>query len=136
VNCLPKQPGEYGRAGHVSSPTRSVIGSHGQTIYHQGRPERIPGHREVGPNTCKIGESAVIAERTGVAVIADFRTADVALGGKGAAGCRDGGLTFCLRNRGRAPWALNIGGIANRYGDPSGCKTVDVVGFRSPGPQH
>jgi len=117
------------RAGHVSPHRISVIGSHGQTIYHQGRPAQIPGHRAaVGPNTFQIAEPAVIAERTGVAVVADFRTADVAAGGQGAP------LVpmvdyLLLRDGLKGTVALNIGGIANVTVIPADAKPLDIVGF-------
>jgi len=101
------------RAAHVSPRRVFVIGSHGQTIYHQGRPELNPRHPglAVGPNTLQIAEPAVIAERTGARVVADFRTADVAAGGQGAplVPMVDYAL---LRAARKGTAAVNIGGIA------------------------
>src|SRR5271157_4865751 len=117
------------RAAHVSPQRVSVIGSHGQTIFHQGSLEFIPGlGQAVGPNTLQIAEPAVIAERTGVPVVADFRTADVAAGGQGAP------LVpmvdyLLLRDARKGTVALNIGGIANVTVIPAGAKPLDVVGF-------
>ncbi len=117
------------RAAHVSPRRVSVVGSHGQTVYHQGRPESSPGQKlAVGPNTLQIAEPAVIAERTGVPVVADFRTADVAAGGQGAP------LVpmvdyLLLQHAQKGTVALNIGGIANVTVIPAQAKPGEVVGF-------
>src|ERR1039458_4862703 len=59
-----------------------LVGCHGQTLYHQGTPERFFGRRLAV--TWQTGEAAVIAARLGVPVVSDFRPADIAAGGKGA----------------------------------------------------
>jgi anhydro-N-acetylmuramic acid kinase len=114
------------RRARVSPKRLTVIGSHGQTIYHQGTRSREAG-REIA-STLQIAEPAVIAERTGVPVVADFRTADMAAGGQGAP------LVpmvdyLLLHNEREGRVALNIGGIANVTVIPAGAKPDDVFGF-------
>jgi anhydro-N-acetylmuramic acid kinase len=103
-----------------------LIGCHGQTIYHEGEPAPFLGMAV--PNTLQIGEAAVIAERTGIPVVSDFRPRDVAAGGRGAPLVPYVDyLLYRSRSRGRV--ALNIGGIANITAIGPGAQPGDVVAF-------
>ena len=97
-----------------------LIGSHGQTVYHMpnGKP----------PSTLQIGESSIIAERTGVTTVADFRAMDMAAGGLGAP------LTpfahyMLFRNKVKGVAVNNIGGISNVTFIPAGGSINDVIAF-------
>ena len=95
-----------------------VIGSHGQTIYHmppsltprplrgEGQGVRVPG------STLQIAEGAVIAARTGVLTVSDFRPADIAAGGQGAPLVPYADWVL-FRKKGRITALQNIGGISN-----------------------
>ncbi len=81
-----------------------AIGSHGQTIHH--RPQAP------APFSLQIGDPNIIAEETGVTVVADFRRRDMAAGGQGAPlvpAFHQAVFQHPTRNR----VILNIGGIAN-----------------------
>ncbi|MGH7495422.1 MAG: anhydro-N-acetylmuramic acid kinase [bacterium] len=87
-----------------------LIGSHGQTIHHLPTAEPIAGMPTRG--TLQIGEPSVIAKRTGIVTIADFRPADMALGGQGAplVPLMD---YLLFRSAEKSRGVLNLGGIAN-----------------------
>ncbi|CAM3647094.1 anhydro-N-acetylmuramic acid kinase [Isoptericola cucumis] len=82
-----------------------LVVSHGQTVRHDVADGRVTG-------TLQIGQPAWIAERTGVPVLSDVRSRDVAAGGQGAP--LAGILDHLLLAGADAPTAaLNLGGIAN-----------------------
>lgn len=103
-----------------------VIGSHGQTIWHQ--PEADPDNALIVPSTLQIGEASVIAARVGAPVIADFRVADMAVGGQGAplAPYLDWAI-FSDPSQNRC--VQNIGGIGNVTWVPAGGKLDEVTAF-------
>ncbi|HET8924540.1 MAG TPA: anhydro-N-acetylmuramic acid kinase [Candidatus Acidoferrum sp.] len=109
------------------SPRRiAVIGSHGQTIFHQGKPVSYLGTPTA--STLQIGESAIIAARTGITTVADFRPADVALGGQGAPLVPYADYLLYRHPRlGRV--SLNLGGIANITVVPAAAKPQQVFAF-------
>jgi anhydro-N-acetylmuramic acid kinase len=103
-----------------------LIGCHGQTLYHQGESKEFLGRKlEV---TWQTGEGSIIAARTGVPVVSDFRPADMAAGGKGAplVPFLDY-LVYGDRRIGRI--VQNIGGIANLTAIPPGAAPHEVVAF-------
>ncbi len=104
-----------------------LIGSHGQTVYHQPVPRREP---KVGAvrSTLQIGAPAIIAERTGITTVADFRARDMAAGGEGAP------LTpyahhLLFQSKRRSRLIVNLGGIANVTFLPAGGGLDDVRAF-------
>ncbi len=109
-------------------PLRSIdlVGSHGQTICHLPQAGRS-GRRNAG-STLQIGEPSVIAERTGITTVADFRPRDIAAGGQGAPLVPYADfLLFRHPRRSRA--IQNIGGIANVTWMPARPKIGDLIAF-------
>src|SRR5216683_2652607 len=104
----------------------SLIGSHGQTIFHQGKPVNFLGLPTA--STFQIGEPAIIAARTGITTVGDFRPADIALGGQGAPLVPYVDyLLYRHPKLGRV--SLNLGGIANITVLPRDCKPQQVFAF-------
>jgi anhydro-N-acetylmuramic acid kinase len=83
-----------------------LVGSPGQTVYH------IPKSAAGVNSTLQVGEAAVIAERTGLPVVCDFRTRDIAAGGEGAPLVPYADFVLFSQS-GRVRALQNIGGIAN-----------------------
>lgn len=114
------------RRGRVRAGSIELVGCHGQTIYHQGDREPFLGKPVAA--TMQIGEASVIAEELGVPVVSDFRTRDMAAGGKGAPLVPY--LDYWLfRHARRGRVALNIGGIANITAIPRGARPDEVLAF-------
>ncbi len=119
------------RAHKIKPGQIDCIGSHGQTIYHWPPSASDKSAGKLG-GTLQIGESSIIAEKTGVYTIADFRPRDMAAGGQGAPlVCFADLLLFQDDTRGRC--IQNIGGIANVTVVPSkqaqSDKNLPVIAF-------
>jgi anhydro-N-acetylmuramic acid kinase len=103
-----------------------LVGCHGQTLYHQGRPASFLG-RQLAV-TLQIGDGSRMAARLSVPVITDFRPADMAAGGKGAPLVPF--LDYLLyRDPKIGRVMLNIGGIANVTALPPGATLDQVIAF-------
>ncbi len=103
-----------------------LIASHGQTVFHQGLPIPFVGKRTA--STLQIGEPAVVAVRTGVTTVGDFRPADMAAGGQGAPLVPFADFLMYRHEKvGRA--SLNLGGIANLTVIPAEAQPKDVFAF-------
>ena len=107
----------------VDAAEIAAIGSHGQTVRHL--PRAANGGRAL---TLQLGASSVLAERTGITVVSDFRTRDTAAGGEGAplVPIADWWL-FRSPDEGRV--LLNLGGMANVTHLPRGGALEDVIAF-------
>jgi len=103
-----------------------LIGSHGQTIFHQGR--AVPFLGKSTASTLQIGEPAVIAAQTGITTVGDFRVADMAVGGQGAPLVPFADWILYRDDKlGRV--SLNLGGIGNVTVLPAGAKPAQVLAF-------
>jgi anhydro-N-acetylmuramic acid kinase len=103
-----------------------LVGCHGQTLYHQGEPQLFLGRKVAA--TWQTGEGAIVAARTGVPVVSDFRPTDMAAGGKGAPLVPF--LDYMLFRDARVGRIVqNIGGIANLTAIPAGATASEVFAF-------
>jgi anhydro-N-acetylmuramic acid kinase len=99
------------RLAHLSPRDVVLIGSHGQTVHHLPMPRREAGLGSIR-STLQLGSPAIIAERTGIETVTDFRMRDMAVGGQGAplAPYLHHLLFYDPR---RTRCVVNIGGISN-----------------------
>jgi anhydro-N-acetylmuramic acid kinase len=106
--------------------TLDIIGCHGQTLYHQPRPEAYAGRRFAC--TWQAGEAQVLASTLGVPVVSNFRPADILAGGQGAPLVPLLDYTLFAHPR-RARVLQNIGGIANLTAIPASGEPSSVIAF-------
>ena len=103
-----------------------LIGSHGQTVYHEGVAASVLGRKVA--STLQLGDGSVLAELARTPVVSDFRPRDIAAGGQGAP------LVpyvdwLLFRDQERTRVLLNIGGIANITLLPPNCESSQVLAF-------
>ncbi len=109
-------------AAGISAGDVTAIGSHGQTVRH-----RPPAAGGAAGFTLQLGDPNTLAALTGIDTVADFRRADMALGGQGAP-LASGFHRFAFSKTGENRAVINIGGMSNittmsANGAISGCDT-------------
>ncbi|WP_222565970.1 anhydro-N-acetylmuramic acid kinase [Novilysobacter antarcticus] len=114
------------RIAGVDAAQVRAIGSHGQTVRHRPNGAAFDGRNRF---TMQLGDGNVIAERTGIATVADFRRRDVAAGGQGAP-LLPALHAAMLRSDAEHRAVLNLGGIANLTLLPASCDGVSGAGVR------
>ncbi|HDQ15062.1 MAG TPA: anhydro-N-acetylmuramic acid kinase [Sediminispirochaeta sp.] len=114
----------------LSTDQIDAVSMHGQTVWHAPVPKNFPGPRGTVPvkGTLQLGNPSVLSQRTGIPVVADLRSADMAAGGEGAplAPYIDS-MLFGDIDEGRI--VQNIGGIGNATVLPRGGDKAEVFAF-------
>jgi anhydro-N-acetylmuramic acid kinase len=114
--------GQVCEAAKLDTTQIDLVGSHGQTIWHE------PPTRKKSGATLQLGCASIIAERTGIPVVSDFRTRDVAADGQGAPLVPwVDRLLFSHPEHARV--LLNIGGIANLSWLPPRGRSEPILAF-------
>lgn len=126
--CFADAVHDLARRARVPLSSIDLVGSHGQTVHHLPSAGPLFGLSSRG--TLQIGDPSVIAQRTGIVTVGDFRTADMAVGGQGAplVPYLDAML---FRHPRKTRILLNLGGIANitvlpREGGPGRVRAFDT----------
>lgn len=108
------------------------VSSHGQTIWHDPKGVKYPTDRKIltkqVPSTLQIGTPAVIAYKTGIKVVSNFRVKDVACGGEGAPLVPFSEYVLYRSNEKKLVFQ-NIGGISNCTYLKKNCSIDDVISF-------
>lgn len=115
------------RSAQLSVEDVDLIGSHGQTVHHLPHGIKDTGVGAIR-STLQIAEPAVIAERTGITTVANFRPRDIAAGGQGAP-LTPGAHALLFRHPRRARLIVNLGGISNVTYIPRGSGSAELVAF-------
>lgn len=111
---------------NIKNSSVDFIGSHGQTIHHLPANAKKFGYSV--KSTLQVGDPSVIANKTGILTVGDFRTADVAAGGGGAPLVPYLDYTL-FRSDKTDRILLNIGGISNLTYLKKNCRLKDVIAF-------
>lgn len=121
--CFANAVKEVCKEVNFSLEKLDLIGSHGQTIYHQPKQDG-----SMVPSTLQIGEPAVIAYETNTIVISNFRTMDMAAGGQGAP-LVPYSEVILYRHPTKNRLLQNIGGIGNVTVVPGHLSDKSVIAF-------